>query len=80
MEGIMTKKNFWKILACCAIAGAAIAIGIAYFTKYRSFQKSLEEDFDDFEDDFDEEEPIFEKEDNQAEDNRKREYVSIPLD
>lgn len=43
------KSSFSKILVFATIAGA-IAAGISYFTKYRSFHKELEEDFCDFED------------------------------
>ena len=46
----MAKKGngFGKLVA--TIAGA-VAAGISYFTKYKSFHKELEEDFHDFEDD-----------------------------
>ena len=37
-------------MAFATIAGA-VAAGISYFTKYKSFHKELEEDFHDFEDD-----------------------------
>ena len=48
----MAKKGngFGKLVACATIAGA-VAAGISYFTKYKSFHKELEEDFHDFEDD-----------------------------
>ena len=39
-----------KLVAFATIAGA-VAAGISYFTKYKSFHKELEEDFHDFEDD-----------------------------
>lgn len=48
----MAKKGngFGKFVALATIAGA-VAAGISYFTKYRSFHKELEENFHDFEDD-----------------------------
>ena len=48
----MAKKGngFGKLVAFATIAGA-VAAGISYFTKYKSFHKELEEDFYDFEDD-----------------------------
>lgn len=48
----MGKKGngFGKLVAFATIAGA-VAAGISYFTKYKSFHKELEEDFHDFEDD-----------------------------
>lgn len=48
----MAKKGngFGKLVAFTTIAGA-VAAGISYFTKYKSFHKELEEDFHDFEDD-----------------------------
>lgn len=48
----MAKKDngFGKFVAFAAIAGA-IAAGISYFTKYKSFHKELDENFHDFEDD-----------------------------
>lgn len=44
----MAKKGIGKFLAFAAIAGA-VAAGISYFTKYKSFHDELEEDFHDFE-------------------------------
>lgn len=77
----MSKKSFWKFLAAAVIIGAAVAGCIIYFSKYRDFRKSLDEDFNDFEDDADDsdsETDTEEKEENAAP--VKREYVSIPLD
>lgn len=48
----MAKKGFGKLMALATIAGAAAA-GISYLTKYRSFNKELDEDFHDFEDEDD---------------------------
>lgn len=51
----MAKKNFGKFLALATISGA-VAAGVSYFLKYRSFHAELDEDFHDFEgddDDFD---------------------------
>lgn len=47
----MAKNKFGlgKFVAFATIAGA-VAAGISYFTKYKSFSKELEEDFHDFED------------------------------
>lgn len=81
----MSKKRFGKILAAVVLAGAAVAGCAAYFTKYRDFQKSLDEDFNDFEDDAnDSSEENKEKEETEQKKEHsaaiKREYVSIPLD
>ena len=46
------QKAFGKLAALLTIAGAAAA-GISYLTKYRSFNKELDEDFHDFEDEDD---------------------------
>ena len=46
-----SKGSFGRFLAFATVAGA-IAAGISYFTKYRSFHKELEEDFHDFGDDY----------------------------
>lgn len=48
----MTKKNIGKFLVLTAIS-TAIAAGISYFLKYRSFHAELDEDFHDFEGDDD---------------------------
>ena len=42
-------KKFGKLMVLATIAGAAAA-GISYLTKYRSFNKELDEDFPEFED------------------------------
>ena len=65
-----------RTVRCAAVAGC-----VAYFNKYRDFQKSLDEDFNDFEEETEasntettneeKEEPVSPV---------KREYVSIPLD
>lgn len=50
------KKKFGRFLALATAAGA-VAAGVSYFFKYRSFHKELDQDFHDFEheddDDFD---------------------------
>lgn len=84
----MAKKHFGKFLAATVVVGAAVAGCVAYFNKYRDFQKSLDEDFNDFEEDA--EESGTEASDTTNEVNEepkkaavppiKREYVSIPLD
>ena len=48
----MAKKNLGKFLALTAIS-AAVAAGVSYFFKYRSFHAELDEDFHDFEGDDD---------------------------
>lgn len=48
----MTKKNIGKFLILTAIS-TAIAAGVSYFLKYRSFHAELDEDFHDFEGDDD---------------------------
>ncbi len=73
----MSNKNINKLLAFTAIAGAAIAAGIAYFKHKNS--ESFDDDFDDFDDDYESEDFDFPlpTEDKPA---IKREYVSINLD
>jgi len=51
----MAKKCVGKFLAFAALAGA-VAAGVSYFLKYKSFNKELNEEFHDFEGDNDEEE------------------------
>ena len=65
----MAKKQFGKIAALAALAGAAV--GITYFLRYKSFHEELEEDFHDFEEDLDE---FDEKEEENA---PRRNYVSL---
>lgn len=48
----MAKKNLGKFLALTAIS-TAVAAGVSYFLKYRSFHAELDEDFHDFEGDDD---------------------------
>lgn len=73
----MSKRGIGKYITFAAVLGA-VAAGISYFTKYKSFHKELEEDFHDFEDEFDDgfketsEEPL-DKE-------PRRNYVSIHRD
>ena len=45
----MAKKNLGRFLALTAIS-TAIAAGVSYFFKYRSFHAELEDDFHDYED------------------------------
>lgn len=70
----MAKKQFGKIAALAALAGAAA--GITYFLRYKSFHEELEEDFHDFEDDLDE---FDAKEEEEKADGEapKRNYVSL---
>lgn len=69
----MAKKSLGKFLAFATISGA-VAAGISYFLKYKSFNKELDKDFHDFEgdgeDDFDGSLP------HESEDS-KRTYVTI---
>ena len=51
----MAKKNVGKFVVLAAVTGA-IAAGISYFVKYKSFNKELDEEFHEFEGDADEEE------------------------
>lgn len=44
----MSKKNVGKFLAFATVAGA-VAAGISYFLKYKSFHDELDEDFHDIE-------------------------------
>lgn len=64
----MAKKGFGKFIAFAAIAGA-VAAGISYLTKYKSFHKELEEDFHDFEDN--------DKSETPADNTMERSYVSL---
>lgn len=66
----MAKKAFGKLAALLTIAGAAAA-GISYLTKYRSFNKELDEDFHDFEDEDEAEVP---------DSTMSRNYVSLHAD
>ena len=66
----MAKKAFGKLAALLTIAGAAAA-GISYLTKYRSFNKELDEDFHDFEDEDETEVP---------DSTMSRNYVSLHAD
>lgn len=69
----MAKKSLGKFLAFATISGA-VAAGISYFLKYKSFNKELDKDFHDFEgdgeDDFDGSLP------HESEDS-KRNYVTL---
>ena len=49
----MAKKSFGKFLALATLSGA-VAAGVSYFLKYKSFNKELDKDFHDFEGDDDE--------------------------
>ena len=42
-------KNKWGKFLALATAAGAIAAGISYFVKYKTFSKELDEDFHDFE-------------------------------
>lgn len=50
----MAKKCIGKFVAFAALTGA-VAAGVSYFLKYKSFNKELDEEFHDFEGDNDEE-------------------------
>lgn len=53
----MAKKNLGRFVAFAAITGA-VAAGVSYFLKYRSFHAELEDDFHDYEDGDQEDAPI----------------------
>ncbi|MBA4687768.1 MAG: hypothetical protein H2184_11490 [Candidatus Galacturonibacter soehngenii] len=75
----MANKKLGKFLAFTAIAGAAIAAGIAYF-KHKNDAEYFDEDLDDLDEDFDDEDfdfPLTTEDENNA---VKREYVSLNLD
>lgn len=75
----MANKKLGKFLAFTAIAGAAIAAGIAYF-KHKNDSEYFDEDLDDLDEDFDDEDfdfPLTTEDENNA---AKREYVSLNLD
>lgn len=71
----MSNKNISKLLAFTAIAGAAIAAGIAYFK-----HKNADSFDDDFDDDFDDEDFDFPLPTENDTNTVKREYVSLNLD
>lgn len=75
----MASKKLGKLLAFTAIAGAAVAAGIAYF-KHKNNSEFFDEDFDDLDDDFDDEDFDFPLSTNEEDSSVKREYVSINLD
>ncbi|WP_099468683.1 hypothetical protein [Konateibacter massiliensis] len=76
----MANKKIGKLLAFTAIAGAAIAAGIAYF-KHKSNSEFYDDDFDDLDDDFDDDEDFdFPLPAENEEKTIKREYVSLNLD
>ncbi len=64
----MAKNNTGKWLTLAVITGA-VAVGVSYFKKYKSFNKELEEDFHDFED-----------EDTNESDTTSRKYVPLHAD
>lgn len=72
----MSKKSFWKFIAIVLIIAAAVTGCIIYFSKYKDFTKSLDEDFDDFED----EDTATEETEDDKSSSVKREYVSIPFE
>lgn len=65
-------KKLSKLLFTTALAGAAIAGGVAYLNKCKNTNDSMDEEFDDFEDDFDMDELTEEHTPS------SREYVTIP--
>jgi hypothetical protein len=74
----MSNKNINKLLAFTAIAGAAVAAGIAYFKHKNS--DLYDDDFDDLDDDFDDEDFDFPLPTDNNSDTPKREYVSLNID
>lgn len=75
----MANKKLGKFLAFTAIAGAAIAAGVAYF-KHKNNTEFFDDDLDDLDDDFDDEDfdfPLTTEDENNT---VKREYVSLNLD
>lgn len=75
----MANKKLGKFLAFTAIAGAAVAAGIAYF-KHKNNTEFFDEDLDDLDEDFDDEDfdfPLTTEDENNT---VKREYVSLNLD
>lgn len=68
----MAKKNLGKFLALTAVS-AAVAAGVSYFLKYRSFHAELDEDFHDFEGDDDNSDSSLSGEGEAA----KRNYVPL---
>lgn len=74
----MSKIKWSNILSATAILGAAVAGGMILYKKYKSYQDTLNDDFDDFEDDFDDGDLDFEDEISSAP--PKREYVPINLE
>lgn len=74
----MSNKNINKLLAFTAIAGAAVAAGIAYFKHKNS--DLYDDDFDDLDDDFDDEDFDFPLPTENNSETPKREYVSLNRD
>lgn len=77
-SNIMSKIKWSNILSATAILGAAVAGGMILYKKYKSYQETFNDDFDDFEDDFDDEDLDFKDEDSSV--SPKREYVPINLE
>lgn len=70
----MAKKNLGKFVALAAVTGA-VAAGISYFMKYKSFNKELDEEFHDFEGELDDEE--FDGTLPHEEETAERNYVTL---
>ncbi|MBQ3546339.1 MAG: hypothetical protein IJA34_15350 [Lachnospiraceae bacterium] len=71
-------KKLGKALLFTALAGAAVAGGIAIYNKYKASTDDFDDDFLDFDDEDDDFDDDF---DNDFLDNKnEREYVSIPRD
>ena len=70
----MAKKNVGKFVALAAVTGA-IAAGVSYFLKYKSFNKELDEEFHDFEGEINDEE--FDGTLPHEEETAERTYVTI---
>lgn len=75
----MANKKFSKFLAFAAIAGTAIAAGIAYF-KHKNNSEYLDDDLDDFDDDFDDDDFDFPLPTENGDNSVKREYVPLNMD
>lgn len=76
----MSKKQFGKFLATTALISATVVGCVVYLTKYKDFQKSLDDDFNDFEEDPEPSFPNQEETASHKDETVKREYVSIPLE
>ena len=71
-------KKLGKALLFTALAGAAVAGGMAIYNKYKASTDDFDDDFLDFDDEDDDLDDDFD--DDFLDDKNEREYVTIPRD